>query len=144
MITKEYKLKNIFMGKLDNNDDLFETLIDFCCKHKIKTGHISLIGAVKNIKIGYYKQQEKQYINLDELSNRGPFEIASCSGNISTKDNTPAIHLHIVVSDKNGNCYGGHLLSGTKIFACEFIIHSYEGDELVRGYDSTTGLPLWI
>ena len=41
------------------------------------------------------------------------------------------------------NAFGGHLAQGTIIFACEIIIHAFEGPELTISYDDITGLPLW-
>lgn len=143
MLFNEYKLKTVFVGRLNSGDDLFESLSKFCEEKNIKCAHISLIGAVKNIKLGYYKQIEKQYIELDSLSDKGPFEITSCSGNVSLKDDKPALHLHIIVCDKEGKCFGGHLIKGVEVFACEFVISVFEGEPLNRGIDKTTGLPLW-
>ena len=51
--------------------------------------------------------------------------------------------MHIVLSDEEGKAVGGHVMPGTIIFAGEFIIHSYKGNELIRSLDEQTGLPLW-
>lgn len=144
MWANKYSIKNTYMGKCSFDADLLEQMNTFCQQNKITTGSVSLIGAVKNIRLGYYKQDEKQYVTLDEdLSDKGPFEIVNCSGNISIKDEKPFCHLHIVVSDKEGKCFGGHLMPGVKIFATEFIIQEFEGEELIRGIDEDTELPLW-
>jgi len=34
-------------------------------------------------------------------------------------------------------------MEGTIVFACEFIIEAFDGPPLERGFDETTGLPLW-
>ena len=39
--------------------------------------------------------------------------------------------------------HGGHLAPGTIVFACELIIEAFDGQELNRGMDRETGLPLW-
>ena len=49
----------------------------------------------------------------------------------------------MTLSDEKGNAFGGHLAQGTVIFACEIIVHAFEGPKLTRSYDETTGLPLW-
>jgi len=145
MWANKYSIKDIFVGKGDYQADLLEQINQFCRENDIKTGMVSAIGAVENIKLGYYKQDVKQYVTLDEnLSDKGPFEIVHCTGNVSLKDGKPFCHLHIVVSDREGKCFGGHLMPGVKIFALEFVVQSFEGTAMQRGIDSETKLPLWV
>ena len=70
-------------------------------------------------------------------------EITNLIGNISLRDDEPMVHAHITLSDENGNAFGGHLVKGTIVFACEFIIYAFAGVQYHRGYDKNTGLPLW-
>ena len=104
MIIKNYQIKNIYMGRLDFDSDLLNEINKIINEKNIKTGSISLIGAINGLKIGYYKQDEKQYIYLDDIYNDKPFEIVSCKGNISLKDKKPFAHVHIVASDRQGHC----------------------------------------
>ena len=144
MIIKNYESKNIYMGRLPHDSDLLEEITQIINEKNIRTGSISIIGAIYGLKIGFFKQDEKKYVFLDDIYSDKPFEIAGCNGNISIKDGKPFPHLHIVASDRQGNCYGGHLMNGTKVFACEFVIHEFAGEELVRGIDEVTKLPLWV
>lgn len=144
MIIKNYESKNIYMGRLSHNSDLLEEINSIINEKNIRVGSVSIIGAIYGLKIGFFKQDEKKYVYLDDIYSDKPFEIASCNGNISIKDGKPFAHLHIVASDRQGKCYGGHLMNGTKVFACEFIIHEFAGEELVRGIDEVTKLPLWL
>jgi uncharacterized protein len=64
-------------------------------------------------------------------------------GNISLKDGNPMVHAHITLADEAGKAYGGHLIPGTVVFACEFILQVFEQPLLERGFDEATGLPLW-
>lgn len=145
MWANKYSVKEIFMGKGDYDTDLLEQINTFIKENNIRSGMVNAIGAIKNLRLGYYKQDVKKYVELDEnLSEKGPFEIINCNGNISIKDGEPFCHLHIVASDREGKCFGGHLLPGVKIFALEFIIYSFEGEELHRGIDDVTKLPLWV
>ncbi|MBW1828134.1 MAG: DNA-binding protein, partial [Deltaproteobacteria bacterium] len=45
--------------------------------------------------------------------------------------------------DSTGKAFGGHLASGTIVFACEFILEALDGPAFTRGLDEVTGLPLW-
>ena len=55
----------------------------------------------------------------------------------------PMIHAHITLGDDRGRTFGGYQAPGTRVFACEFTFDVFQGEDLVRGYDEPTGLPLW-
>lgn len=132
----------MFIGKFSHKADLLESLNKFCQDNNIKLGVFSVIGAVRCAKMGYYKQDEQQYIECVNLEKK--LEIVSCLGNISLKDEKPFVHAHITLADWQGQCYGGHLMPGTVIFAAEYYIKELTGLELKRGLDKETGLSLWI
>lgn len=145
MWANKYSVKEIFMGKGDYDADLLEQINTFIKINNIRSGMVNAIGAINNLRVGYYNTDVKKYVELDEnLYDKGPFEIINCHGNISIKEGEPFCHLHIVASDREGKCFGGHLLPGVKIFALEFIVYSFEGEELHRGIDDVTKLPLWV
>ena len=137
---KNIKPLKMFIGKLSHGKDLLEEMTALCIKENIKLGRVEGIGAVQRARVGYYNQatREYQYIEFN-----GHFEITNLVGNVSIKDNKPFVHAHVTLSDNKGNAFGGHLAQGTIIFACEIIIHAFEGPELIRSYDDITGLPLW-
>lgn len=137
---KEVKQKKIFMGKLRHGSDLLEELTGICRERNIQLGLIQAIGAVQQAHIGFYdqKKREYQFIAIDE-----PLEITNLSGNVSMKDGDPFVHAHVTLADSKGNSYGGHLSSGTIIFACECVIEVFDGPLLERAFDQETGLSLW-
>lgn len=139
-IVKKVKSKELFMGRLDYGADLLEEITDICRKNNIQLGRVEAIGAVQKASLAFYNQQafEYQCFTLDK-----PLEIIKLVGNISLKDGNPFVHAHIALADKNGAVYGGHLASGTIIFACEIIIESIAGASFERKYDEETRLPLW-
>lgn len=139
----EYKQGRTFVGRFDHGADVLESVNDFCNEKQIKTAYVNLIGAVTSIRIGYFDTIEQRYVYLEENDIQKPFEIAGCTGNVSIKDGAPFAHLHIVFSSRDGNCIGGHLMNGTKIYACEFYIQELIGENLVRSLDETTKLQLW-
>ena len=141
-MTKSEHVKpgNIIMGKLSYGCDLLEELTKICSGNDIRLGKVSAIGAVMRSCTGYYDQESREYrfINSEKHS-----EILNLSGNVSIKDGKPFVHAHITLSDDAGNAFGGHLATGTTVFACEFMIQTFEGPEFTRGMDEKTGLPLW-
>jgi len=139
-IYNQIKPGKTFMGKLKSGGDLLEELTSICVQNDIRLGRVEAFGAVKKAKIGFYDQQSREY-NFMEIDK--PMEITNLIGNVSMRDGKPMVHAHITASDSLRNAYGGHLSPGTIVFACEFIMNSYDGPDYVRDYDEQTGLPLW-
>ena len=139
-IYNQIKPGKTFMGKLKFGSDLLEELTSICVQNDIRLGRVEAFGAVEKAKIGFYDQQSREY-NFMEIDK--PLEITNLIGNISMRDGEPMVHAHITLADSLRNAYGGHLSPGTIVFACEFIMNSYDGPDYVRDYDEQTGLPLW-
>ena len=128
------------MGKLSCGCDLLQELTDVCVKGNVRLGRVEAIGAVRKARIGFYNQENRKY---QFSSIDCPLEIAQLTGNVSLKDGKPFVHAHITLVDEKGKSYGGHLAPGTIVFACEFVIESFDGPGFERVPDAETGLPLW-
>lgn len=128
------------MGKLRYGCDLLEELTKIAAERDIRLGRVEGIGAVQKARIGFYDQETRiyQYRDFDQ-----PMEITSLTGNISLKDGQPFVHAHISLADISGKTSGGHLAAGTIIFACEFLLESFDGLVFQRNLDEATGLALW-
>ncbi len=69
---------------------------------------------------------------------KGHFEIVSLGGTLSPE----GCHIHIAVSDKRGQTYGGHLLEGCKIYTTvELVIGVLLQVQFYRHPDDETGYP---
>lgn len=139
-IIHEYQQGRKWVARLPYEADLLEELERFAGEADIKVGRVEVIGAVKKAVVGFYNQEKKEYGTLEFNE---ALEILKCSGNLSRKDGLPKAHLHITLSRHDGTALGGHLVSGTVVFAGEAVIEELIGPDLNRGYDSQTGLPLW-
>jgi predicted DNA-binding protein with PD1-like motif len=128
-----------FIVRAKHDSDIITFLTSVAKKQRITTATFSVIGALKWAKLGFYDQDKHEYLE-NFLST--PQEIATCVGNISTKEGKPFVHAHAVLADKNGNAKGGHLLEG-KVFAAEVHLFELVGEKLVRENDAVTGLSLW-
>jgi predicted DNA-binding protein with PD1-like motif len=139
-VGRKVKHRETFMGKLQHGTDLLEEIAGICKKENIQLGRIMAIGAVQKARIGFYnqKKQDYEFISIDR-----PLEITNLTGNISLKNGSPMVHAHITLSDSSGKAYGGHLAQDTIIFACEYIIETFDGPAFEREFDEETGLPLW-
>ena len=134
------RIKRTFLTRLTHGEDLLTDLESIIKTEKISFAVFSVIGAVQNAAFGYYDQLQRTY---KSITREGGFEIISCSGNVSFKEDKPFIHAHILFGDENGDAFGGHLMSPTVLFAGELHLHELQGDAPRRRFDETTGLYLW-
>ncbi len=136
----QYRPKRLFVGQLPYGTDLYEGLTEIVRREKIRLGLVHGIGATTHAVVAFYDQVSRKY---NPLEFGGRMEILALTGNVSIRDGAPFVHVHLTLGDFKGNVFGGHLLPGTKLFACEVSIEELEGLELTRGHDEKTGLPLW-
>lgn len=135
----EVKRGREFIERIEYGKDLLRSLEGLARERGIKSGVLMAIGALQRARLKYYNQEEKEYvaISIDE-----PMELLSCIGNISTFKGKIIVHCHVVLADRNGRAYGGHLDYGTIVFSCEVYLSELKGIELERKYDYVTGLNL--
>lgn len=130
-----------FLFSIAKGEDLLLTIEHFCKEMGIKNGIItSTIGAVSKATFAIYDQKAKKYVKTVLEKD---LEILSIQGNISLYEDRPLIHTHITLADAEGKAYGGHLMAGTIVFACEIFIQELVGEQKIRKTDKSTQLPLW-
>lgn len=133
------KTKGKIIVRLDRGEEVVSSLKELAKKEKIESGFISAIGAADIIEVGLYEVEKKSYQSKRFI---GDFEIVSCLGSLSKKDNEPYLHLHMCFSDKECHAYGGHLnyccISGT--FEC---VIGLVDTTINRKVDPVTGLNIF-
>jgi hypothetical protein len=128
-----------YVCRIPFDSDLLLSLKELAKKLQVRSGCINLIGALRNANLLYYIQEEKRFVgNAFE----GPLEITSGIGNIASINDDIIIHCHLVLADRNGACFGGHLAEGSRVFAAEVNIRELS-PPLTRKYDPQTGLNLF-
>ncbi|MDP6634710.1 MAG: DUF296 domain-containing protein [Phycisphaerae bacterium] len=137
---KEMTLRTSYIGKGAHGGDLLGEITDFCKARGITLGRVEALGALVRAKLGYYNQNSRRYETLEFDEH---LEITNLVGNVSLKDSQPIVHAHVTLANDRGIAYGGHLVPGCEIFACEFVVQAFDGPQLNRGFDEQTGLPLW-
>jgi uncharacterized protein len=139
-MVKRVELQERLVARLSKDSDLLEEITAVCRDHGIRLGRIEALGAVQKARLAFYDQQTHEYkpVSIDE-----PLEITKLTGNVSLKDKEPFVHAHVTLADRTGKAYGGHLASGTVVFACECVIEAFGGVVLERELDEPTGLFLW-
>jgi len=135
----EGKIGRIFFSRIFEDEDLAEAIKERVEKSVVKAGLIIVIGSLKKVVLGYYREGEYKYVRLD-----GPLEIASCSGNIAVDEKGETIiHAHIIVTNEKGEAFGGHLMQGSIVGAtAELAIIEGVGLNLQRTFDEKTKLKL--
>jgi predicted DNA-binding protein with PD1-like motif len=129
----------LFFARLQEDDDVAESVKKKAEDSGVKAGMFMLIGALKCAELGCYKEGEYVTTRLD-----GPLEVASCMGNIAIDEKGGTIvHGHIVISNENGEAYGGHLMRGCLVGpTAELVVVEAAGVGLQRRYDEKTKLKL--
>jgi len=102
----EAKIGRIIVGKVEPDEDLIEAIIAMVKNHKIQSGLINCIGALKKFTVGYFNIDTKIY---ERKTFEEYIELVSCMGNIAFKDGEPIIHLHLSIGNSEYSVIGGHL-----------------------------------
>ena len=129
-----------YILSLDNHVELLEALSEFCQKKNITAGAVSGIGAVSEATFRFLDPATRQYVDKTFAEQ---MEITHISGNISTKDRKPYLHIHLTCSRRDYSCVGGHLLSARINGACELVVDRFPLARADRRADPETGLNLY-
>jgi hypothetical protein len=130
------KVKNSYIVHVEKGEKVIESLTLFCKQNNIYSAQLAGIGAVKNIDIGAYDIDTKDYVHryFDEI-----LELLSFQGNVALKDGEPFLHAHITLGNHDMKVFGGHLFEMEVAAVGEFIIHDFE-DKTFRKLNEDIGL----
>ena len=114
--------------RLKPHEDLKEGILKFAATNALKAAAIiSAVGSLEQYHIRFANQPQG-------TTAKGFFEIISLSGTFSDS----SCHLHICVSDANGQTFGGHLLDSNLIYTTpELIAIGLDDLEFQRVTDGT-------
>jgi predicted DNA-binding protein with PD1-like motif len=129
-----------FVVVLDTGEEAVECLLSFARENGITAAAFTGIGAFRDVTLGFFDIEEKEYepIRIDEQ-----VEVVTLVGNFATKDGEPKLHPHVVVSKRNGQAFGGHLMKAHVRPTLEVVVTEAPA-ELRRETDPETGLPLLV
>lgn len=85
--------------------------------------------------IGQIENQSSSGNDIKRWENQR-FEIVSLVGTFSRDG---SCHLHLSISDAEGNTFGGHLMAGIVFTTCEIVLGSIQGVTFPRELDDRTG-----
>ena len=116
--------------RLTPAQDLLKELETFAKANQLRAGVVLTC-------VGSLTQAALRLADADSSSQfTGPFEIVSLIGTISPD----GVHLHISISDEQGQTLGGHLMDGNFIYTtAEIVLGELEEVEFQRNIDPRTG-----
>ncbi len=127
--------KRVIVAKLERGEDILESLAALAKKYELVSGFFNAIGALSEANIGFFEKGEYKSIKLES-----DLEIVSCIGNFSYRGGEVVVHAHIVVGNKEGKAFGGHVLNGCIVsVTCEIFLIEI-GQRIRRTEDKATGL----
>lgn len=133
-------VKSTIFARLEPGEDILQSIEQVVKSHNVKSGQLTLIGAVSKAKLGYFNRVTGEY---EDFTIEKDLEVVSGMGNIARlADDSIVVHAHIIVADEDGVCWGGHLMLGCEVsVTIELVIIETDAD-LRRARDELTGLNL--
>ena len=124
--------------RLEKEESLLATLEKFALETGVKSGHLTGIGALKNVELGFYHLADKKYERMDFPHEA---ELLSMDGNLSILDGKPFFHIHAVLGGHDFKCYGGHLFRANVAVTAEIIFNEFDA-EISRTPNEEVGFSL--
>lgn len=137
----EGRMGRVVVLRMKPGTDLLDGMLAACEKHGIHNGVIiSAIGSLNGV----------YYCDVEAVSDKkcgygygrtlyldGPIELTGASGVIcSDAEGRINMHVHINMSDKYGNAYGGHLVQGSKVLlTADIVLGEIEDVQMLRELD---------
>lgn len=106
-VTETTSTAHVFDVNFSTGDEIVSGLTDLAIKHRITSGHLTGLGGVSSALLVWGDPEINAFktISVDE---RG--ELVSLVGHIAMRDGQPNVHLHAVVSFKDGSTKAGHVV----------------------------------
>jgi len=127
-----------FVIVFDKEDEVIEGLTDFAGRQGLRASHVTGIGALSEVVLGYFDRTAREYRRIPVSEQ---VEVLSLLGVITLDGEKPKVHAHIVVGRSDGSTRGGHLLEGHVWPTLEVVVEELP-KHLHRRTDPETGLAL--
>lgn len=122
---------NNYTFRLKPNDDMFDSIEAFVRDKNIEAGCV--LSGVGSLTHAVLRLANREFHSEYD----GHFEIVSITGTVSIHGS----HLHLSISDGDGNTIGGHLVSGCKIYTTVEIVLAVFDDVVYKRelYENDSG-----
>jgi uncharacterized protein len=124
------------MLRLDDGQDLFETLAEFARREHLSAAAIAFgIGMFRRATVGYWDGQQYRTTELTV-----PHEVVGLHGTIARADGQPSVHLHAALAGPDHRIVGGHLVRATVGVLQEILLEEFAGRTFGRPMAESFGL----
>ncbi len=124
--------------RFDGGDDVVAGVLEFAEKQKIESGWVYAIGSSKEVELGFYDLDKKEY--LKKVFSE-PLELLNAEGNLASMNDKRILHWHGVFGRADYSTIGGHIHNMTANATVEVFIHKLN-EHIKREHDVDTGLNL--
>ncbi|USN48255.1 MAG: DNA-binding protein [Pseudobdellovibrionaceae bacterium] len=127
-----------FVVVLEKGEKVAEKLTQAAEEYNWKGGELHAIGALKDVELGYYDAEKKEYIRKTFVDE---YELISMHGNVSLKNGDPYVHIHASLGDRDFAVFGGHVFEAVVAVTFEAFVVPF-GQMPVREFSPNIGLDL--
>jgi predicted DNA-binding protein with PD1-like motif len=113
---------------LERGEDLLDGLNAAIPELGVQAATLQIIGGLEEAVVGYFDPETAEYLP----TRTGHVEICAGLGNVTIRDGQPFIHLHLVLSGRDGSAVGGHAMAGCRAYVVEAYLRKLDGPAPVR------------
>lgn len=128
--------ERLWMVRVDKGEEVVASLLAFAARHDVRCASVTGLGGVRDVTLAYFDVDVKQYL---ERTMYGVLELVTLVGNLALEDGKPFLHAHVVLSDREFRCMGGHLRSAPVAVTAEFAVRCGEAT-LERRFNPDLGI----
>ncbi len=130
------KFGNDYVIRLETGEEIIDSLKKFVEKEKIEGGFFYGLGAVKDVTLGYFNLEKKEY---KEKSFKEDFELTSLVGDVAFSNGKIIVHAHVTLADEDFKTFSGHLGKAIVTATVELVFNLIKG-KLLKKPDPKSGL----
>jgi predicted DNA-binding protein with PD1-like motif len=146
----EGHLSKVGMIRVVPGSDVIEGIEEACRKLGLRAGAIiSCIGSLQraSVMIAVPLNNKIGAGYSEPILLEGPLELLSGQGTIGQGEQGEiSVHMHAVMSDREGHLHGGHMVKGKNpvLITCEILLAEIQGIQIRRGFDPDTDMKLFL
>jgi uncharacterized protein len=130
-----------FAVALETGDKLMEAITRFAADNGLAASEFTAIGALGSAQLAAFDPESREYVDIPET---GQVELVSLNGRVTRPEGgegDPHLHVHCVLSRRDGSTIAGHLVEAEVRPTAEVLITD-SPIELHRRIDPGSGLPV--
>ena len=127
-----------FVVIVEPGEEAMATLVGFAREQALGASQVTAIGAFERAVLGYFDREQRDY---QRIAVERQVEVLSLVGDIVGEGDDSNLHAHVVLGQRDGTAWGGHLLEAIVWPTLEVVI-TETPTHLRRRFDPETGVAL--